>query len=153
MRNLPTKWRKTKHIAWMYCLLKEVELIHSEFITFIASIRNQLSYNGQIISLEDLLNTFYPAASGNIQIINTITDNVPVFINEAAESSTSVYVNQKDESPSTDIFIFSASEFNVPYDFTIKVPDTLVFDNNQMRALVNKFKLSGKRFNIITYTV
>jgi hypothetical protein len=37
------------------------------------------------------------------------------------------------------------------FDFFIYVPETLSFNKNEMNALVNFYKLLGKRFSIIKY--
>lgn len=48
-------------------------------------------------------------------------------------------------------FIYYRSEFSIQYDFIVNVPITILFDNKAMRALIDFYRLAGKRYKIITY--
>ncbi len=49
------------------------------------------------------------------------------------------------------LYLKNRSESQVQFDFTIWVPAALVYDENELRALVAIYKLAGKRYNIISY--
>lgn len=38
-----------------------------------------------------------------------------------------------------------------PFDFIVWVPIAIIFDMNEMRALVDTYRLAGKRYQILTY--
>jgi hypothetical protein len=42
-------------------------------------------------------------------------------------------------------------EYNTPFDFTVKVPVSLILDRNMMITNINYYKYAGVRFTIITY--
>lgn len=48
-------------------------------------------------------------------------------------------------------YIKRRSEYATAYDFIVYVPSALVFDINQMKALINYYKIASKRYTILTY--
>jgi len=48
-------------------------------------------------------------------------------------------------------YIFSKSEYNTGYDFKIMIPVALVYDIDELKAYVNKYKLAGTRYIIESY--
>lgn len=50
-----------------------------------------------------------------------------------------------------DPYLINKGEALQPTDFIVWVPVALVFDINELRALVNRYKLAGKRYTVQTY--
>lgn len=48
-------------------------------------------------------------------------------------------------------FLRRRSEFNLQYDFEINIPATLVYNSLHLRAVVDYYKLAGKRYQIVLY--
>lgn len=83
---------------------------------------------------------------------------------EYAQTSTGVYRalqttvgHLPDSSPTYWVFaqlpqyLLNTAEYQVQFDFIVMVPVAITFDINEMRSIVNYYKLAGKRFNIQTY--
>lgn len=43
------------------------------------------------------------------------------------------------------------AEFNIQFNFIVKVPASLTFDSTSMRAIIDYYRLAGKRYKIETY--
>ncbi len=82
----------------------------------------------------------FSVRDNKVWVANSITiGNVP--------SSTSVYwTYHKDV-----VFFKNLSEYLTLYEFIVMVPVAVVFDINEMKALVNYYKAAGKRYTIQTY--
>jgi hypothetical protein len=61
-------------------------------------------------------------------------------------------INTSDWQYYTDVtFRYFRSEWNVQIDFIVNVPASLIYNSNQMNALINFYRLAGKRYKIVTY--
>jgi len=144
--------RKGKMLAWLHSLLYPVTLLYASFLVY----RDQKLYDaritGQVEWLEWMLNDkFY--ADGDLRSIY-IEDNNDfeneVYIFNTHENETETYIYNTDETePET--YLFNASEGLSGSDFTVWVPEDLVFDMDYMVSLITFFKLAGTTFTIKTY--
>lgn len=48
-------------------------------------------------------------------------------------------------------WFYNQSEYISAFDFIVWVPVAVVFDINEMKAVINLYKLAGKRYQILTY--
>ena len=154
---LPPAKRMVKRIAWLKALVKPVINLYSDFMVYQSATIYSLSFTSQTIYLEKLLNDTFNASLTGIYIIDGIVIN-KTYLFHKNEGGPRQYLFHKSEHQSP-IYLFHKSEFNVTVDFIIMVPATvysqLQNNNNQglnsMTALVNKYKLAGKRFTINSY--
>lgn len=110
--------------------------------------------NGQLASLEYLLNIWcYGVYNGalvstprnTIYIENNITDNQVFHIGLTTEDSSKIFIDNPDE------FIGLVGTENTPqYDFSVNVP-TGFASIDQLRSVVNKYKLIGTTYTINFY--
>lgn len=165
---LPPFLRKVKTKDWLFSLLKPLIDIYELFIAFRLLTIQKLSFTGQVIYLEKLLNDKYDEDDRGIFIsegtdmeyvyVGNVTENQPVFIGNKAEytlDDNDVYVDIYDASNA--IYIGNKAEFYVQDDFIVNVPqaiyDELVSGHilDGMKALINLYKLAGKNYTIIPY--
>jgi hypothetical protein len=119
---------------------------------------DKVSFNGQVIYLEKILNDrFNPDMISPIYIIDVANVEF-VYISNKAEGYDPVYLSNKAESL-TPLYVSNKSEIYGSLDFIIMVPSAiytnLQLNNNNgisnMTALVNYYKIAGKRFTIQSY--
>jgi hypothetical protein len=71
-------------------------------------------------------------------LYNKIEDRSPKYFYNKAELKQLYYLRNK-------------IEYNTNADFIVMVPNTLTFDIYEMKGLINRYKLAGKRYLIQTY--
>lgn len=150
---LPRVHRKPVMTAWLEVLLYPVKQLHDLFIALRDSLLYDARVTGQVNSLEWMLNDkFYN--DGTLRSIyisdNTGLDN-DVLIYQSAEAEPETYLFNTSESAEDDTYIFQTGEGIGGEDFIVNVPDALVFDEEYMKSLINKFKIAGKTYKIVTY--
>ncbi|WP_264520399.1 hypothetical protein [Flavobacterium sp. N1994] len=148
---LPTFKRKPKFLALFDTFISALIRIYNE--TFYT-----LQHDGRKIYLEKVLNDYYNIEGYNpsqhdetkkIYITNVAQiqevfiyqplENNPVFLGDSS-NTIQVFINQEDETLNE-------------YSFTIFIPDTVVFDEQDLRAEFGKYEYIGRLYNIETYTI
>jgi hypothetical protein len=97
--------------------------------------------------LEHILNDTFDPINRAIYIDDAI-DSEAVLLYNMAENNESTYLYNISENESN-TFLFNEPEAFA--DFTVMVPQSLVFNQDQMIALVKKYKIAGKKFTIQTF--
>lgn len=141
---LPSFMRKTRMIAWLYAVVKVLRDLHATFIAFGGQKFDEIKYNGQTIKLRNLLVSTYGAG---ITITNNINTNVDIYL--AYEANDPQNEHAFEAGSSGNGFVFEADTIPLGQaDFTINIPAAITYDEDELRALVNKYKLYGKTFDI-----
>lgn len=154
---LPPFLRKSKNIEWLKALVKPLIDVYTIFTTYRSSTIYSLSFTGQVIYLEKLLNDTYNSGLTGIYIKDDNLMSVPFIFNKS-EGVVNVYLYNFSES-ATPFYLYNQSAFISQNDFIVMVPaviySTLQQNNNQglnnMTALIKLYKLAGKRFTIQSY--
>lgn len=144
---LPVCLRKPIMIAWLSALTWPVQQLYNWFITQRRANLYRLRISPQVVYLEKLLNDRYDIARRRIRIadseyhdpvyIYTRVENKPQWIKCKAEGST-FYIWQKQE-----------TSIN-PADFTVQISADIVFQEPEMRGLIDAYKLAGKTYYLKT---
>ncbi|WP_420581932.1 hypothetical protein [Reichenbachiella sp.] len=139
--------RTPDRIAWLKSILAGVEQTYSTLIAYTNLKRTELSYSpGYKIQVEKLLNDTY---GGGIYITNHQQAHAPNFMFDRGNLKNLGMYNRTSvrnrHLPSRGSY-----DFNL-VNFTVHVPSALVFDQDQMRALINKYKRIGLTLDIVTY--
>jgi hypothetical protein len=150
-RLAPPQLRKPKFIAWLYRMLIKLRHKKTEFDALRTYWDYNLKFSSQTMSLEARLNQQYNLIMGSIYIVTQNSANDAVY---------TFWINENQPSP----FIYFLAEGNTPtfitwlgegsasaLDFIVYVPFTLVFDENEMRAIIDLYRLAGKRYAIELY--
>jgi hypothetical protein len=148
---LERKRRIMQPIDWVMSLLKPITVIHADFLAFRTLTLNEMAYTSQTIVLEYVLNLKLNAGGTEIFITNHFTSSPSVYTGHLDEAGFLQNIGHLDEGGSP-VYIGHLDEYvDISYDFTVNVPAALVYDLNELLALVNKYKPIGKRYNVITY--
>jgi len=151
---IPLKIRGDKFKAWVQALLEPVQTLNESFVDTVDALRYEQQFNGQVVYLEHILNDQFDPDTRAICI-----DDPESYIDEN-------YIYNADEAPQTltlynisegqpSLFIYTIEEVAANDDFVVYVPDTITFDaaeEVQARAVINRYKLAGKRYSFSIYT-
>lgn len=140
---LPTSLRKRKMLFWLQVLVTPLKRIHYDFLQK----RNEkngdlyrLKHNGQVCYLRKALNDNFDPEKRRIQITDgnqfrrkylyTKGEKKPVFLGKLFLRERSDYVD-------------------TGVDFLVLLPKNLTYNPHEMNALIDFYKLAGKRYKII----
>ena len=148
---LPPFLKKKTLISFIVALLAPIEEIHFDFEKFRKQARYKVTHNGQVFSLQAVLNDRYDENLRRIRLIDA-TRFDPIYI-YPDEDSKPVYLDNGDEIP----YIYGDEIFeDIGNDFVISVPrdikpssaeNTRVIEI-QITAIVRYYALAGKKFKI-----
>ncbi len=137
----PTFLRKARLMAWLRSLVSPINNLYNNWFGF--RLRNvyKLGHNGQVVYLRAALNDSFDPSERRIIIIDgnkfkrkfiyTNPEQKPTFLGK--------------------IFLNRSSDFaDTGVDFIVGIPDGLVFNQIDMEALINFYKLASKRYKIQT---
>ena len=147
--HTPMEWITDIYLAWMKALLSPIISNYNAFIQYRKDALYKVSFNGQIIYLEHILNDTFDNINRGIYIDN-VADNRHDYFYNKVELKPNVYLYNLSEG-GPHLYLKNKAEYSNLYDFIVMVPTAVTFDNNAMKALVNYYKLAGKRYTIQTY--
>lgn len=145
--------RKAVKLAVLGAMSKPLNDLHDRILY-------KMQHDGHTIYLEKMLNEYFGIAGYNHQnhestkkvYIDDIEVNEKLFIfqNEEPEST---FLEDDGADVDTDIFLDGDGEGIVLYSWTIYVPDTIDFQEEQLRSKVDEYRYFGKKYTIQTYTL
>lgn len=154
-QQLPVRWRQPKHFAWLKALVTPVRWLRGQFNTNRANNLYRLDHNGQVCKLEAALNDIFDPVTRGIFISDP--DFVdPDFLYRRDEEKP-VFVAVRSELPvgayTAPIYLYRRSELYMGGgpSFIVNVPATLFFDEARMRALIERDRLPGRVYEIVTF--
>ena len=155
---LPVRLRQSKMIAWLKCLVAPVKWLYDLFKTFRNNNLYLLAHDSQVCYQEAALNDTFDPINRGIYIsdgvyvdpvyVYLIPELKPVFIDLASEVGTSVIPAPDPVPLYLDMEIYAGLG---AYTFIVNVPVAITFDMARLRALVDLYKLPGKKYNVVTY--
>lgn len=152
IKRTPPDLRLPKYVAWMQNMLCPMQMVNDDFVSTVDRLKEELSINGQTMVLEWALNNKWPDAAGGIQIDNTPDHKPRYYVWAKSENQGFLaFVRSKDEGYPAPAYLYGKDEYSVENDFTVRVPATLDFDEDEMKAFINKYKLADKRYKIEIY--
>lgn len=142
---LPTILRSSLIASFVLAFAEPVKLLYNSFTVNRNANLYRLSITPQVCYLEKALNDRFSSWSRLIYItdgnykaqmyIYTRTENYPRYIYTKTEALPR-YLYQRGEAGADN------------YDFIVHVPSWYIFDENEMRALVDMYKLANKNYEI-----
>jgi hypothetical protein len=118
----------------------------------------KMQHDGRTIYLEKILNEYFEVVGYDTQNHET---SKRVYIGDVLEID-KLYIYQdeepevsflEDDDSSLDIFLQNEAESIINYSWIIFIPDTYVFQEANIRALVDTYRYFGKKYKIQTYTL
>jgi len=140
---LPTVLRTPVRISWLVAVLKPLRTLHNTILSFRSARVDDVKWNGQTIKLEQLLITKFGAG---IFITNNIVYGDGFFVG-ADSTDISAYIGGGADYSHTIDSVYLVNAVN----FTVNVPVAIVFTMSEMMAYINKYKMFGTTYNIVTF--
>lgn len=149
---LPHFLRGAKMKAWLESLLKPVVDLYDSLLAYRDEKLYEAQITGQVDSLEKMLNDAFPAGDSGarpiyITDIDDYTEDILIFNTAEYESETWLYNTAEAE---TETLIYNGTEGQSSFDFLVYIDVALPYDLDLMISLINKYKLSGTTYQIIT---
>ncbi|WP_343671829.1 hypothetical protein [Chitinophaga sp.] len=142
---MPPRLRKALHVAWLQAISYPVNVLYQQFRRNRDANLYRLSITPQVVYMEKLLNNRYDLADRGIRIVDAVSNEV-TWIYQEAESKPKFLYTEAEAQP---IHLFTESEIgNEPVDFYVMVPATIYFNENEMSALIDTYKLAGMAYKI-----
>ncbi|MGE0635977.1 MAG: hypothetical protein AB7G44_05005 [Bacteroidia bacterium] len=150
-----------KTMAWLRVLISPIEYVHTQFLAFRDIVNREASYNGQVMVMERMLNIQYydadawasppdPTAGGRIWIAHTLS-SLPsnyLFYQSEGQEPPYIYYDSENQQP---VYVYYEQEYYSAVAFTIMVPVSLTFNQDEMKARINKLRIAGFNYTIQTY--
>lgn len=144
---VPSILRKPVFLAVLYAIAAPVQAVHSAFTGFRKIKLYELSINPQVVYLEKMLNDKYDSGLKRIYIADAVWF-APLYIYQEAELKGIDLFLDSENQPVT---LRTESETNVNgfgNDFIVYVPSSVIFNVDEMKSLIDKYKLAGRRYSI-----
>ena len=145
--NLPISKRKFVNIAWIKFLAKPIRRILAEYYTYLLSNELLIHMNGQVIYIEHILNHYFDQVNEGIYITDSLAAEEGVILYNDGEDNEETYL-YNDAEDDDETYFFNREEIENFPDFIINIPSTVTYNEQQLRALVNRFKIAGKNYVI-----
>lgn len=151
----PPFLRKDKLIDWLQVLLKPLEEVNGYFNLNRKDSIYKVTHNGQVYSLQAVLNDKYDNTERRIRIVDYFIREL-IYIYPEADNKP-VYIYPEDAIDVDPVYIFDESIFDeVELDFVVLIPieykpldaQELNILEIQIRSLINYYKLASKRYSI-----
>jgi hypothetical protein len=130
---LPSVLRKPKQIAWLNALLQPIGYIHTRFYSFKQRVDIELRVSPQVRILRGYLNERFDKDYNRIDIVDT-----------GQISQTYIFL----ESENAPLYLPVFLSIGDNYDFIVRLPVDLIAYETGIKAILNKFKLPSKRYDI-----
>ncbi|WP_107039978.1 hypothetical protein [Brumimicrobium mesophilum] len=145
--NISPRLRKVFTLAFFKACASPLVVSFSTFYQFYEDKKYELLFNGQVIYLEHLLNDQFDNINRGIYITDAPqqADQI-VLYNENENNEETVIFNIPENEPP--IVTYNYSEMLAWPDFIVNIPSSVVFNQTQLKAYVNKYKLAGKNYII-----
>jgi len=103
--------------------------------------------SGQVVYLEHILNYYFDDVNQGIYITDSTTVEEPTILYNENEGNEKTYL-YNDAENDYETYLFNKTELQAWPNFVVNIPSTVTFNEQQLRALVNRFKLAGKNYII-----
>lgn len=154
---VPQPIRGTKLVNWLGSLLEPIQSLNFGFDAAGTVIRYDLSFNGQVIYLEHVLNdqfdpgdrSIYIDDPGDVQIVT------PYVFNQVEQQPPLYLYNIADAMDNEDnVVLYNQGELGaITNEFIVHVPEAIFNDATEalMRVLIDKYRIAGKRYSFETF--
>lgn len=136
----PTFLRSELMKAWLELMMEGINEVHYNWLTFRKSNIYILAHNSQVCYLRGALNDRFDNELRRIVLIDG---------NKYQRKYIYTDEEQKPKFLGT-IFIYGDEDYqDTGVDFIVQVPTDIVFNINEMKGLIDFFKLASKRYKIV----
>lgn len=145
---VPEVLRKPRMMALLNTLVTPIAYLHNQFITNRRSNLYKLLITPQVCYVEMALNDKYDPEERRIRIVLPKSYN-PQFLYKRIENKPIYLFRKSHIQPGQYTWLVQKGEASTfQFDFIVKVPPTVVFVQEEMRAVINSYILPEKVYKI-----
>ncbi|WP_264521212.1 hypothetical protein [Flavobacterium sp. N1994] len=149
--SLPIKLRTIRTLAFFKAMVAPLQTIQQETLY-------KMQHNGTKIYLEKMLNETFNVSGYDNQnheatkliYIEDLPGIDKLYVWQNLEADSSFFEDDGDDNDD-DLFLDGDTEGALQYSWTIFMPNTITFNENSLRALVDSYRYIGKKYTIQTY--
>jgi len=146
---VPKVLRTGFNVNWLKALVSPIVTVYNRFTTYRTNNLYKLGHNGQVCYLEGALNDSFDPSLRRIFISDAGGDVISLIHRDSDVNALVLH----DDSPGTFIMHNDSAYFGGSYDFIVNIPYLFSqADLYRLHALVNYYKLAGKRYDVIVNT-
>lgn len=146
LQMIPPAHRYDWWIDYHKATIKPLDQLLQSFYSFFDQKKYELTFNGQVIYMEHVLNDQFDT----IDRLITITDSSlldSLFLFTEAEANEPTYIHTAAEA-ATPLYLNTYAEYYDDVDFIVNIPSTVTFDLEQLKYWVNKYRIAPMRWDI-----
>lgn len=148
---IPPLKRRQRLKDLLAALLSQVKLINLQFADLVSELRYNMQFDGTVISLETLLNETF-GTNGIFITDGMHVKRTYIFTGEENQDGHVFTEGEYSNDASLEqVYLYTEAEMHSAYSFIVNVSGTLTFDENRMRALLDKYRAAGKLYTIVKY--
>jgi hypothetical protein len=125
---------------------KSLQFNYTGFYSLFENTKYNLIFNGQVCMLKHLLDDRYDNTLRRIEIIQDTSGKPTYLFNDFEDNEKTYLFNKGEVGKST--YLYNSDEILGLTDFIIRVPSDVIFNEVQLRKLVDKYKLPDKTYSI-----
>jgi hypothetical protein len=145
----PGRWQKARLMAWLNAIIAPIKRMNADFDTARDEVLYKLAHGPQVVHIEAVLNDRWDNIDRRIKVEDGAGFE-PLPIYRDAETKTPPYIYKEAEGKPNP-YIYQEMEIDgVSIDFVIKIPVAIVFDMDELKALVDTYRLAGKVYIVET---
>jgi hypothetical protein len=146
---LPNKLKRPLLHNFIISLILPLQQIHVALNKYREKTNYRLLITPQVCHLQRMLNDRFDFTDRRIYIVD-MADASPVYIFRANELKPKwIFYGFENRTP---LWLYTNQETQtITDDFVVMVPVSVIFDVNEMSALLNVYKLAGTKFKIQTF--
>jgi hypothetical protein len=147
---IPKKIRDEVTISWLGAKLNPLQNLNNTFAFYAKKTRYDLSFTGQVIYLEHVLNDVFDPVNRSIYIEDPTPSNIDnTYVFYGVENQILPYVYYDAEGVASPYLLYELEFFGIP-DFIVWIPSQVMNSQNEpkIRAIINKYKQAGKFYKI-----
>jgi hypothetical protein len=141
LQLIPSFLRKPRMVGWLQSLIYPVKELFEIFIAYRTEKLYELSHNGQVFSMENVLNDRFDNDERRIYISDGLT-----------KDRLYAYTRDEDKALFLPKYLYTRGDYaDSGVDFIVWVPNEIVISLEEMyelRAKVNKYKIYPKRYKV-----
>lgn len=148
---LPPEMRSVSIIDYLTSLLWGLQTQMTANASWEEEVRRRALYNGRKMVLQDALNTIFSQPANTIIVETSQSVAVALFLYNESEGIDVFSFNESESNPP--IYLYNEAELTDGFNFLVKVPVGILTAEleRQIRAEVDKYKVAGKTYDVITY--
>lgn len=143
---IPPVQREDWLVDYIRSSFKPLINLQNDFYSFRDDIKYQLTFNGQVIYMEHVLNDQFDPVNRGIYITDsTLIQNTYIFTNAEDNETTYIVTNAETAPP---VYLYTNQEYIDDVDFIVNIPSTVTYNEDEVKFWVNKYRIAPMRWKI-----